>query len=395
VQLEIHVLQSFPPANLNRDENGMPKSTVFGGRPRARISSQCQKRATRLFYTQYAELDSNVFAKRSKDWQSEISKLLEQDGVEKSQADLVAACTISVFTEKKEFKGKSKKKDDKKKNVAIEEKAENGKSDTGLFLGNVEIKGILNFLKTNWQQVEADILANEPTLSKQIVDGIKATVESKAKPGDVALFGRMMANLPSGKVDAAVQVAQAISVHTLQQEFDFFTAVDELAKPDSTGADHLGEMGFNGSTYYRLAILDTNQLIKNLTEEESAKTIASAFTDAFIQSTPSGHQNQCAHHTRPACVMIVVRSGQPMSLVDAFEKSVAPTYNRSLLQKAVEQLEEHWGDMVKMYGEKSVSYKGILLQENLAGQLGCLENSRVASLDELISTAITKAFPGV
>jgi len=394
VQVEIHVLQSFPPANLNRDENGMPKSTIFGGRPRARISSQCQKRATRLFYTQYAELDSNVFAKRSKDWQSEIAKLLEQDGVNKAQADLVAACTMTVFTEKKESKGKTKKKDDKKKNIDTEDKTENGKSDAGLFLGNVEIQAILSFLKTNWQQVEIDILAKEPTLSKQIVDGIKATVESKAKPGDVALFGRMMANLPSGKVDAAVQVAQAISVHTLQQEFDFFTAVDELAKPDSIGADHLGEMGFNGSTYYRFAILDTNQLIKNLTDEASAKTIASAFTDAFIQATPSGHQNQCAHHTRPACVMIVVRSGQPMSLVDAFEKSVAPSHNLSLLQKAVAQLEEHWGDMVKMYGEKSVNYKGILIQENLVGQLGCLEDSRVASLDELISTAITKAFVG-
>lgn len=85
MKLEIHILQSFPPANLNRDENGMPKSTVFGGRPRARISSQCQKRAVRLFYQEYAEINAAHFAQRSRSWMPELkASLLEAEIAEDS-----------------------------------------------------------------------------------------------------------------------------------------------------------------------------------------------------------------------------------------------------------------------------------------------------------------------
>ena len=398
MQLEIHVLQSFPPANLNRDENGMPKSTVFGGRPRARISSQCQKRATRLYYQEYAELDDSLFAKRSKDWATKIAEQLETQGIEKSKAELVAACTISVFTEKKEGKGKAKKK------KAAEEGEQPEKSDTSLFLGNSEFQAIMNFLNTHWQQIEADISSDKSAFSKQILDGIQKTVETKSKPGDVALFGRMMANLPSGNVDAAVQVAHAISVHALQQEFDFFTAVDELAKPDSTGADHLGEMGFNGSTYYRFSILDTQQLIHNLGNEKGAKALAEAFSEAFVRATPTGHQHQCAHHTKPAMVMLIVREGQPVSLVDAFEKVVRPSYDFGLLEEAVERLDSHWQVMVEIYGDYNVRYVGVLcpeFKEKLKSlkeyhvqseQLKQGEKSRGA-LHRLITQAIAAAFP--
>ena len=45
--IQIHMLQSLPPGNLNRDENGMPKKCLFGGVTRGRISSQCLKRNIR------------------------------------------------------------------------------------------------------------------------------------------------------------------------------------------------------------------------------------------------------------------------------------------------------------------------------------------------------------
>jgi CRISPR system Cascade subunit CasC len=403
MQLEIHILQSFPPANLNRDENGMPKSTVFGGRPRARISSQCQKRAARLFYQKYSDLDSNLFAKRSKDWASEIAQQLENQGIATAHAELAAACAVSVFTEKKDAKGKTKKKDEKKKATENEEKSE--KSDTSLFLGNNEVQGILKFLTANWQQVETDISGKDPALSKTLVDGVKATVETKNKPGDVALFGRMMANLPSGKVDAAVQVAHAVGVNALEQEFDFFTAVDELAKPNSTGADHLGEMGFNSSTYYRFAILDTQQLIHNLGDRQGAKEVAKAFAEAFIKAVPTGHQHQCAHHTIPAMAMIVVRNGQPVSLVDAFEKPVRPSYDSSLLETSIEQLDMHWQYMTEMYGDYNLEHVGVVCPKFI-GKLNVLKGYIIQSektneqekskgaLDSLITQAIAAAFPG-
>jgi len=46
--IELHILQSFPVSCLNRDDVGSPKSAIFGGVQRARISSQCLKRASRV-----------------------------------------------------------------------------------------------------------------------------------------------------------------------------------------------------------------------------------------------------------------------------------------------------------------------------------------------------------
>jgi CRISPR system Cascade subunit CasC len=221
----------------------------------------------------------------------------------------------------------------------------------------------------------------------------KALVASN-KPGDVALFGRMMAALPTVNVDASVQMAHAISVNTLQQEFDFFTAVDDLGASDDAGADHIGETGYNSSTYYRFTTLDTEQLKHNLGSKEQMTHIAHAFAEAFIQAIPTGHQNAFAAHSLPAAVIMVVRNGQPISLVDAFENPVAPKGGKSLLENAVARLDGHWADLSKMYGERSVVFKGIVTRLQLAQQLEHLAACERPSVDELIKDAIAAAFPG-
>lgn len=396
MQLEIHLLQSFPPANLNRDENGMPKSTVFGGRPRARISSQCQKRATREYYHQYSGLDPGLFAKRSKEWVIELASKLEDNGIDTDKAQLAASCSMSVFTEKKDGKGKLTKSSKVKKGKGQADQVEDeiNKADTSLFLGNTEFQSILNFLLLNWQEVEANISSESPALSKRLLEGIQGTVKGDVKPGDVALFGRMMANLPSGKVYAASQVAHAISVHTVEQEFDYFTAVDELAGPNSTGAAHIGETGYNSSTYYRFAIVDVAQLEHNLNGQDSLEEILRAFSEAFIEAVPKGFRNSFAPHTRPAVVLMVVRKGQPISLVNAFEDPVRPSHEGSLLSNALVALDKHWAGMVQMYGDKSIVFKGISVcddRRKMSEQLDSLSDVKKKSVDELLDEAIKAA----
>ena len=46
--IEFHILQSFPVTCLNRDDVGSPKTAMIGGTMRARVSSQCWKRAVRM-----------------------------------------------------------------------------------------------------------------------------------------------------------------------------------------------------------------------------------------------------------------------------------------------------------------------------------------------------------
>lgn len=377
MQLEIHVLQSFPPANLNRDENGMPKSTVFGGYPRARISSQCQKRAVRLFYQEYSELAAAQFAQRSRSWMPELKALLVAADIPEIQAETATKLALEVLGAKFE--------------------ADKIESKTILFLGQTEIAAIANILIKNWVKIEPEVKGKEPKLPAKdpnIPKVIEKALVDSGKPGDVALFGRMMASLPTVNVDAAVQMAHAISVNKLQQEFDFFTAVDDLGGSDDAGADHMGETGYNSSTYYRFTTLDTAQLQVNLGSDVQADTIAHAFAEAFVRAIPTGHQNGFAAHSLPAAVMMVVRKGQPISLVDAFENPVAPKSGKSLLETALSKLDSHWADLSKMYGEKSVVFKGIVTREQLAQQLANLKDCEKATVDELIKDAITAAFPG-
>jgi len=377
MQLEIHVLQSFPPANLNRDENGMPKSTVFGGYPRARISSQCQKRAVRLFYQDHSEIAAEQFAQRSRSWMPELKALLVDADIPDAKAETATKLALEVLGAKFE--------------------ADKIESKTILFLGRTEIAAIASILIKNWAKIEPELNGKEPKLPAKdpnVAKVIEKALVDTGKPGDVALFGRMMASLPTVNVDAAVQMAHAISVNKLQQEFDFFTAVDDLGSSDDAGADHMGETGYNSSTYYRFTTLDTAQLQTNLGANVQADTIAHAFAEAFVRAIPTGHQNGFAAHSLPAAVMVVVRKGQPISLVDAFENPVTPKSGKSLLENALSQLDSHWSDLSKMYGEKSVVFKGIATRGQLAQQLTSLKDCEQPTVDELIKDAIAAAFPG-
>ena len=377
MQLEIHILQSFPPANLNRDENGMPKSTVFGGRPRARISSQCQKRAVRMFYQENSAIDPVHFAQRSRSWMPELKALLMAADLAEDKAVIAAKLALEGLGAKIE--------------------GDTVESKTILFLGKTEIAAIAHILIKNWSSIEPGLSGKEPKLpvkDPNIPKVIEKALVDSGKPGDVALFGRMMASLPTVNVDAAVQMAHAISVNTLQQEFDFFTAVDDLGGSEDQGADHIGETGYNSSTYYRFTVLDTEQLKKNLGAEQHISTIAHAFAEAFVRAIPTGHQNGFAAHSLPAAVVAVVRNGQPISLVDAFEHPVAPRGNKSLLENAVSKLDDHWAELSKMYGETSVVFKGIVTRTQLAQQLQHLAACEKLSVDELLKDAIAAAFPG-
>jgi len=372
MKLELHLIQSFPPANLNRDENGMPKSTVFGGRPRARISSQCQKRAVRLHYQKYSDVSPDQFANRSRSWLSELQSLLTQAEIPEKHAESSAKLALK-------FLG------------AEEDSQKPRKTKTILFLGQTELKAISNILVKNWADIEPGLTGDKQELPKKVTNAIEKALVETGKPGDVALFGRMMASLPTVNVDAAVQMAHAISVNTLQQEFDFFTAVDDLGGNDETGADHIGETGYNSSTYYRFATLDTEQLAQNLGGTEHLEAVIKAFINAFVQAIPSGHQNGFAAHTRPALVMAVVRKGQPISLVDAFEDPITPKNGASLLENAVRAMDTHWADLTKMYGESNLKYKGIVTLGKLSTHLEALKNCEKTSVEELINEAVKSA----
>jgi len=143
----------------------------------------------------------------------------------------------------------------------------------------------------------------------------------KEYPGiDVALFGRMVADDPSLNTDACAQVAHSISTHKVSNEYDYFTAVDDLAPEDNAGAGHIGTVEFNSSTLYRYATVAVHALCKQLGED--TQDAVGAFVRAFVCSMPAGKMNTFANRTPPDAVLVGLRTDQPVNLVGAFERPV-------------------------------------------------------------------------
>jgi CRISPR system Cascade subunit CasC len=169
---------------------------------------------------------------------------------------------------------------------------------------------------------------------------------------DIALFGRMVATSPDLNVDAACQVAHAISTHAVSQEFDFFTAVDDVAVAvDETGAAMMGYVEFASATLYRYATVNVAALADNLGGPDSVPAACRLFTEAFARSLPSGKQNTFAAHTPPDVVLAVLRTDQPVSLVGAFERPVRGQDGH--VAESARRLAEHAAALDDAYGALS------------------------------------------
>ena len=138
---------------------------------------------------------------------------------------------------------------------------------------------------------------------------------------DMVLFGRMVAQKASLKYDAAAQVAHSISTHAVQNEYDYFTAVDDCQVEDNAGAGHLGTVEYNSSTLYRYATVNVMELAGRLGAAQAAETVR-AFGEAFLFSMPTGKQNTFANRTLPDAIYVTLREDQPVNLCGAFERAV-------------------------------------------------------------------------
>ena len=315
--LDFHVLQTVPPSNLNRDDNGTPKHATYGGVRRARVSSQAWKRATRTAFADAQPTDTlGVRTKR-------ITKVLTERIQARTELEGESAAKLAAALYE-EFGVKADKK-----------KA--GESAYLLFFGRNQLDQIVSLIADRAGEL-AQLSADE--LKNQLKDLPVADQLKQAHPIDVALFGRMVADIPTLNVDAAVQVAHALSTHPVEIEFDYFTAVDD-ENTDDSGAGMIGTVEFNSATLYRYATLAIHLLAENLDENDAVINAAAAFADAFIRSIPGGHGNTFAHRTLPHLAVVTARSDQPVNLVSAFEKPVYGTTNGIAAESALRLAEEH------------------------------------------------------
>ncbi len=243
--------------------------------------------------------------------------------------------------------------------------------------------------------------AGKKALTKKLNAIFKPLKRLTTKAVDVALFGRMVAEIKDGAmtVDAACQVAHAISTHRIAMESDYFTAVEELKElaqqqgvGQDAGAGMIGTVDFNSACYYRYASLDVGQLIKNLqNDRDVAKGTAKGFLGAFVESIPTGKQNSFAANNKPSLVFAVARDGAPVSLTNAFVKPVVARNGESMVEKSIEALDDFYGRLIKMYGNDGLKTSAVCQMESVT--LKHLTND-VGSVESLINTVVSAAFDG-
>jgi CRISPR system Cascade subunit CasC len=365
--IQLHMLVSYPPSNLNRDDLGRPKTAVIGGTQRLRISSQSLKRAWRTSDIFSEHLKDNM-GKRTKEMGVKVKESIltgvplkelcdgkatadpkKVTGITEENANVWALKIASVFVDKssKETSKKTKKgapeepegeiKDTKEKKTNVDK--DSLKGEQLVFYSNNEIAAIQTLIST---------LINENRTPKP--DELSGLLKEELSSVDVAMFGRMLANATRYNFEAAVQVAHAVTVHEVAVEDDYFTAVDDLNKgEDDAGAGHLGETEFASGLFYEYVCIDTTLLEKNLGGDKAlAKNAIRALVEAAAKIAPSGKQNSFASRAYASYLLVEKGSQQPRSLSVAY---LGALKEKNLLGAAITSLNDTRKKMDDVYGK--------------------------------------------
>ena len=343
--LDIHAIQSVPPSNLNRDDTGSPKTAQYGGAIRARVSSQCWKKAMRDYFLSHG--DAGKVGVRTKDIVTYVAeKIREKDDTKNVNESMEMADKIinMAGVSTKDYKAKAL-----------------------FFLGNKQAEELAMAALKNIQD-------------KKEIQGIM-----NANPAvDIALFGRMLTDDPSLNEDASCQVAHAISTHAVSGEYDYFTAIDDLSPEDNAGAGMIGTIEYNSSTLYRYANIAVHELCHQLGNKEAAISAVTLFIEAFIKSMPTGKVNTFANQTLPQGVIVTLRSDRPVNLVSAFEEPVQA--KGGYAKESIAKLAAEYKKVEKMVQPEVASFVLTLDDESFLTGMGKQENNLDALLNDVGGT---------
>ncbi|MFC5200582.1 type I-E CRISPR-associated protein Cas7/Cse4/CasC [Streptomyces kaempferi] len=355
--LDVHALQTVPPSNLNRDDTGAPKTAIYGGVPRARVSSQAWKRAIRTYFADEHLLDPAELGVRTKKIVELLADRIQAagpDGPARETALQLADETVKAAGLKTEI---PKRKADQAKDGGPAPAPE---AKYLVFLSSRQLDGLARLALDSaadttgfWKEKK------NKDLARQIADSRHSV--------DIALFGRMVADAADINVDAAVQVAHAIGVHRVENESDYFTAVDDENTDAETGAGMIGTVEFNSATLYRYAALGVHQLAANLGQglrddeprTEPVRRAVEAFVHGFVASLPTGKINTFGHHTLPDAVIVKLRTTRPVSFVAAFEDPIRGDQGGHV-REACDRLAAYAPDIETTYGDQASTLTWVL-----------------------------------
>jgi CRISPR system Cascade subunit CasC len=317
--LQLHFLTAYAPSNLNRDDLGRPKTALFGGTQRLRVSSQSLKRAWRTSESFGADLKGHI-GTRTKDFGNVVHEELVK-GLEAKKADAIAKQIAGVF-------GALKSKGDED---ALRQ------TETLVHVTLEELAAL--------KSLAAALAKDKRAPKDEELAGLVATASGAV---DIALFGRMLAAKPGCNVEAAAQVAHALSVHKVVIEDDYFTAVDDLNTKEDSGAGHVGTQEFASAVLYQYVCVDLAQLAENLGGDDALrKKTIQALTKACLTVAPSGKQNSFGSRALASFALAEKGDFQPRSLAVAY---LEPIKGDQILSEAINRLKATRDNFDKVYG---------------------------------------------
>jgi len=365
--IQLHLLTAYPPANLNRDDQGSPKTAKMGGYDRLRVSSQCLKRTwrssdlfseamiglkgqrTKLFGLKtYKDMISiGISHENAVDWATEVAGVFGKSRKVLLDSDLKKI--LADEKKKQEFESKLRKRWTSRScegfafnSLAIEElnKMEGVEIEQLAFITQEEQEAITKLIETIAKR------GSSPEQSELVI------LRDKTSSVDVALWGRMLADSPKNNIEAACQVAHAISVHPVVIEDDYFTAVDDLNNGlEDMGAAHIGETRFAAGLFYSYICINRKLLVTNLDgNEQLANKAIRALTEAAVKVAPEGKQNSFASRAYASYVLAEKGDQQPRSLSVAYLKPINHRENEDFIADSITAIIKQKDSFDKVYG---------------------------------------------
>ncbi|MFF9251800.1 type I-E CRISPR-associated protein Cas7/Cse4/CasC [Streptomyces globisporus] len=377
--IDLHVIQSIPFANLNRDDTNSVKTVQYGNTLRTRVSSQSWKRAIRGVF----EDRVGQAALRTRRIGERVTLLLtETRGWPQDLAERVGAHTAAASSIKFELA-----KDPKDPKQAVANKV---LTNAMVYVPETAVAELAD-LAEEFREVLQNAKDIKKPADKSVLPTDRVEAVLRSRNGVINLFGRMLAEVDNAGVDGAVQVAHALTTHETDVELDYFSAVDDVTATwgDQSGSGHMGHTEFSAGTFYRYATIDLRDLARNIGDRpEELRELTAAFLSAFILSLPQAKKNSTAPHTIPDLAHISVRTDRPLSYAAAFESPVTAAGQGGYAAPSRTTLSGYAEEANRLLGTGGILHAGWagLDAKDLDG-LG----TRHTSFDALIDTALTHA----
>lgn len=403
--IQISTLTSYPAALLNRDDSGLAKRIRFGGAMRTRVSSQCLKRHWRMAEDRYALSAVNpglTMSIRSREtFNREVLPLVVAGGVEEA-----LAVAVLQGLGKQLYEGKDKDADAKKAEARKEDRHPLARKEV-VVLGRAEVE----YLAGQAGEIVKELGGNIPAAPKDRDKAIKDCLDKRYKRTslgenlkaltagaglDAAMFGRFVSGDPEARVDSAVHVAHALTVHAEAAETDYFTAVDDLLTASEGGSGHLGAAELTSGLYYTYVVVDVPQLVSNLTGKDAGDWLAADRTLAartvkhlihlMATVSPGAKLGATAPYDHAGLVLAEAGERQPRTLANAFLKPVA--LSGDVFEATVQALAAYLEGMDGMYGREETRWLACRLPaDGLAGFAGT-ERRTLPQLADAVEAAI-------